>query len=74
MEASGRGLHSARRHAEFQIEIASGGLLRFAPLTDNRLSDSSRGIGSSCDVHEVVLNGNGSSHYRQAEVTATRLE
>jgi len=56
----------------FQIEHSFSRLLRVRALfTDNRsvglITVESDLLG---DVHEVVLNGNGSSHYRQAEVTA----
>jgi hypothetical protein len=56
----------------FQIEHSFSRLLRVRALfTDNRsvglITVESEVLG---DVHEVVLNGNGSSHYRQAEVTA----
>jgi hypothetical protein len=56
----------------FQIEHSFSRLLRVRALfTDNRsvglITVENDLLG---DVHEVVLNGNGSSHYRQAEVTA----
>jgi hypothetical protein len=56
----------------FQIEHSFPKLLRVRALfTDNRsvglITVENNMLG---DVHEVVLNGNGSSHYRQAELTA----
>jgi hypothetical protein len=56
----------------FQIEHSFSRLLRVRALfTDNRsvglITVESDVLGN---VHEVVLNGNGSSHYRQAEFTA----
>ena len=56
----------------FQIEHSFSRLLRVrAVFTDNRsvglITVEKDDIG---DLHEVVLNGSGSSHYRQAELTA----